>query len=79
MKIEVRMICVKPIREEFNSIILRNTTENDLDFVINCEQETENEQFVGQWTKEKHKNVLFQEDILHLIPTMYSKETLLVW
>ncbi|MCC5912558.1 MAG: GNAT family N-acetyltransferase [Clostridiaceae bacterium] len=58
---------MKHIREEFNSIILRNTQEEDLDFVVNCEQETENAQYVGQWTKEQHRKVLLQEDILHLI------------
>jgi len=50
-----------------DSIIIRNTQENDLDFVINSEHEPDNAQYVGQWTKEQHKNALFNEDILHLI------------
>lgn len=58
---------MKQISEEFNSIILRNTQEEDLDFVVNCEQETENAQYVGQWTKEQHRDALFNKDILHLI------------
>lgn len=54
-------------RNEQSSIVLRNTQENDLDFVINAEQEPSNAQYVGQWTKEQHKKALFNEDILHLI------------
>jgi RimJ/RimL family protein N-acetyltransferase len=48
-------------------IVLRNTKECDLDFVIDCEREPNNSKYVGQWTKEQHRNALVQEDILHLI------------
>lgn len=48
-------------------ITIRNTQEKDLDFVINVEREPENAQYIGQWTKEQHKNALFNEDIVHLI------------
>lgn len=52
---------------ELNSIRIRNTQESDLDFVIHSERDPYNSQFVNQWTKEEHKNSLFQEDILHVI------------
>jgi len=48
-------------------VILRNTREDDLDFVVDFEREPDNAQYVGQWTKEQHRNALFQEDVLHLI------------
>lgn len=57
----------KYIKVEFDSIIIKNTKECDLDFVVKCEREPNNAQYVGQWTKEQHRNALVQEDILHLI------------
>jgi len=50
-----------------NYVILRNTGENDLDFVVDLEREPVNAQYVGQWTKEQHRDAIFHEDILHLI------------
>jgi diamine N-acetyltransferase len=58
---------MKHVEEKSDSVILRNTREDDLDFVINSEGESNNAQYVGQWTKEQHRNALFQADILHLI------------
>ncbi|MBK1813236.1 GNAT family N-acetyltransferase [Clostridium sp. YIM B02505] len=58
---------MKAINEKSNFIILRNTKESDLDFVVNSERNPENAKYIGQWTKEQHKDSLFQEDILHLI------------
>lgn len=58
---------MKEINEQSDFIILRNTQENDLDFVVDSERLPDNAQYVGQWTKEQHRNSLFQEDILHLI------------
>jgi RimJ/RimL family protein N-acetyltransferase len=58
---------MKEIQEKSDLIILRNTREEDLGFVIHCEYLPENAQYVGQWTKEQHRSSLFQEDILHLI------------
>jgi diamine N-acetyltransferase len=58
---------MKHITEKSHLVILRNTSEEDLDFVVNSEREPGNEQYVGQWTKEQHRNALSQEDILHLI------------
>lgn len=58
---------MKKIKEKSNLIILRNITEEDLEFVINSEHLPDNAQYVGQWTQEQHRNSLLQEDILHLI------------
>lgn len=57
----------KNIKEESGLVILRSTQEDDLDFVVDVERESENAQYVGQWTKEQHRNSLFQEDMLHLM------------
>lgn len=48
-------------------IIIRNTQEEDLGFVVSTECDADNAQYIGQWTKEQHKNALLDEDILHLI------------
>lgn len=58
---------MKHIIEKSNLITLRYTQVDDLEFVINSEQATDNAQFVGQWTKEQHINALSHNDILHLI------------
>jgi len=58
---------MKHAEEKSDFVILRNTREDDLDFVVDFEQEPDNAQYVGQWTKEQHRNALFQEDILYLI------------
>lgn len=54
------------VNERSDLIIIRNTQENDLDFVCDTEHEPENAQYVGQWTKEQHLNALSQAEILHL-------------
>lgn len=58
---------MKHIEEKSDLINIRNTQEDDLDFVIASEQEPNNAQYVDQWTKEHHRNALAQDDILHLI------------
>jgi RimJ/RimL family protein N-acetyltransferase len=58
---------MKEINEKSDFIILRNTKESDLDFVVNSERDPENAKYIGQWTKEQHRNSLSQKDILHLI------------
>jgi diamine N-acetyltransferase len=58
---------MQDIIEKSDMIVLRRTTQNDLDFVIGAEQEPCNKQYVGQWTKEQHLSSLDQKDILHLI------------
>lgn len=60
-------IFIKKINQKSNLIILRNTEESDLDFVVNTESESENAQYVLQWSKEQHKAALTNEDILHLV------------
>lgn len=58
---------MKEIDEKSDFIILKNTQEKDLDFVVECEHQPDNAQYVGQWTREQHRVSLFEEDILHLI------------
>lgn len=58
---------MKQIEEKSNLIILRNTREDDLSFVINSERDSDNAQYVGQWTNEQHMHALNEEDFLHLI------------
>ena len=55
------------IIKKSESIILRKSRMEDLEFVINAERKSENSKFVGQWTKEQHINSLVNKDILHLI------------
>lgn len=58
---------VRHIIDQSNLVILRSTQQDDLDFVYNTEHQPDNAQYVGQWTKEEHMNVLSQKDIMHLI------------
>jgi len=60
-------ITIKKINEKSNFIILRNTEESDLDFVINTESQPENAKYVLQWSKQQHWAALSNEDILHLV------------
>ncbi len=48
-------------------IRLRPTTEDDLDFVLATERHEENVPFVGQWSRERHRDVLSNDDVAHLI------------
>ncbi|MBY0756495.1 GNAT family N-acetyltransferase [Clostridium sardiniense] len=58
---------MKYIIKESENIILRKTKVEDLEFVINAEQQKENAQYIGQWTKDQHINSLVNKDILHII------------
>lgn len=58
---------MRQIVDKSDSIVIRSTLEDDLEFVINVEREEDNAQYVGQWTKEQHLNALTQKDIMHLI------------
>ncbi|HEX3077761.1 MAG TPA: GNAT family protein [Lachnospiraceae bacterium] len=58
---------MQDIIEKTDLIILRNTKQEDLDYVIDSEHQPDHAQYVGQWTKEQHINSLSQDDILHLI------------
>jgi len=53
--------------EKSDDVILRNTRQDDLDFIVGNEQKPDNAQYVGQWTKEQHCNALLQQDILYLM------------
>ena len=58
---------MKEINEKLDTIILRNTQECDLDFVINAERDSYNSQFVDQWPREQHLDAMVSKDILHLL------------
>lgn len=49
------------------NLILRKTSEEDLNFVINLEREEENSLYVGQWTRAEHFKSLENPNIKHLI------------
>ncbi|MFS1513783.1 GNAT family protein [Chengkuizengella sp. SCS-71B] len=55
------------IYEKTDRIILRNTEEKDLDFVINTEHHKENSPYVRAWKKSDHLNILSNQERLHLI------------
>lgn len=48
-------------------IRLRNSREDDLDFILAAEQTAENRVFVSQWTREQHCAAFESEDLLHLV------------
>lgn len=49
------------------TICLRRTTEADLDFVLDAEQNSENREFVSAWTREQHQAACSSEDLRHLV------------
>jgi RimJ/RimL family protein N-acetyltransferase len=48
-------------------VVLRPTTEADLDFVIELERDAENARFIGQWSRDEHRTALSQPDREHWI------------
>ncbi len=46
---------------------LRRTQEADLEFVLKAETDAENSPFIGQWTREQHRNIFAKPDMAHLI------------
>jgi RimJ/RimL family protein N-acetyltransferase len=46
---------------------LRNTTIDDLDFVLAAEQHPDNSPFVGQYSREQHQQIIMSPDTAHLI------------
>ena len=52
---------------ENNRIKLVSTCEQDLDYVMTSEADDENNDYVGQWTTDKHRAALSDEDMLHLV------------
>lgn len=51
------------------------TTKQDLPFVIEAENASENAQFVTQWTREEHLDTLHDPDMLHLLVKNEHDET----
>lgn len=49
------------------NIRLRDTREDDLDFVLSAEQSAENRSFVSRWTRAQHLAALTSEDVSHLV------------
>lgn len=64
---------MKLINLSSDTLKLRNTLEQDLDFVVGAEADPHNAQFVDQWSRERHKAALTNEDILHL--TLVESDT----
>ncbi|MBA4493603.1 GNAT family N-acetyltransferase [Paenactinomyces guangxiensis] len=50
-----------------NRIILRRTTLQDLDFVLETEHHEENRLFITPWTEDQHRELLSDRDKRHLI------------
>lgn len=58
---------MKKVIKESDLIRLRLTQYEDLEFVIGAENESENAQYIGNWSKTQHLESLSNSDILHLI------------
>ena len=50
-----------------NGMKLRETKENELEFILRNENDIENKKYIKQWSIEQHKQALCNEDILHMI------------
>jgi RimJ/RimL family protein N-acetyltransferase len=48
-------------------IRLRQTTEVDLDFVLQTERDPAHALYVGQWTREQHRQALTEANIRHIV------------
>jgi RimJ/RimL family protein N-acetyltransferase len=46
---------------------LRNTTPDDLGFVLAAEQHPDNRPYIGQWSYEEHRNTIAQPDAGHFV------------
>ena len=46
---------------------MRRAAEGDLDFVLAAEGAEENRRFVGQWSREQHREALSNPDLAHLV------------
>lgn len=58
---------MKKVIKESDLIRLRLTQYEDLEFVIGAENESENAQYIGNWSKTQHLESFSNSDILHLI------------
>ena len=56
-----------PIVLQTDSVRLRPTTADDLDFVVQTEQDEDNRPFVGQWPRERHRDTCAEPNAAHLI------------
>ncbi|MGD8191291.1 GNAT family N-acetyltransferase [Brevibacillus ginsengisoli] len=56
-----------PIILQSSGIILRSTTEDDLNYVLQTEHDEQNRRFITRWTREQHIAVLGQADQAHFI------------
>lgn len=54
------------IIEKSKKIVLCKTKEVDLDYILQAEQHPDNSPYIGQWTREEHRNTFASDDILHL-------------
>ena len=52
---------------ESNSIRFRDTTENDLDFVLEAENHPDNRDFISQWSIEQHRETIASDSAFHVI------------
>lgn len=50
--------------DKYDNLIVRNTQQDDLDFVLSAERSEENAEYVGQWSKEQHLDALIQKDFI---------------
>lgn len=57
----------KGIIIQSSKLELRRTEERDLAFVIETENDPDNRPFIGQWTVERHRAALTEEDVLHAV------------
>ena len=55
------------ILAQSETLRLRSTTEEDLDYVISIEQAEENKRFIMPWEWEQHRAALSNTDLAHLI------------
>lgn len=58
---------VQGLEAETAYIRLRQTTETDLDFVLQTERDPAHALYVGQWARERHRQALTEADIRHLV------------
>lgn len=50
-----------------NDILLRPTTEADLDMILRLESDPENSEFIRQWSRKRHLDSMADSSIAHLV------------
>ena len=58
---------MKNFNAESDIIRFRETTEDDLDFVLKAENDPANRDFITQWTKDKHREIIASDISFHVI------------